>query len=67
MEHCAFCDIKSAVIDFTQGAKVAGLSACPDFATNGEQTHSPFYEERAQVIMIVIIFIVTFIIYYLQT
>ena len=43
VEHCAFCDyIKSAVIDFTQGPKVAGLSACPDFVTNGEQTHSPF-------------------------
>ena len=41
MEHCAFCDIKYAVIDFTQGAKVAGLSA-PDFVTSGEHTHSPF-------------------------
>ena len=34
--------IKSAVIDFTQGAKVAGLSACADFVTNGEHAHSPF-------------------------
>ena len=33
---------KIAVIDFTQGAKVAGLSACPDFVTNGEHAHSPF-------------------------
>ena len=48
MEHCAFCDAKSAVIDFTQGAKVAGLSACPDFVTNGEQTSFAVYEERAQ-------------------
>ena len=32
----------SAVIDFTQGAKVAGLSACRDFVTNGEHAHSPF-------------------------
>ena len=32
-EHCEFCNIKAAVIDFTQGAKVAGLSACPDFVT----------------------------------
>ena len=30
-------NIKSAVVDFTQGAKVAGLSACPDFVTNGEE------------------------------
>ena len=37
-----FADIISAVIDFTQGAKVAGLSACPNFVTNGEQAHSPF-------------------------
>ena len=35
-------NVKSAVIDFTQGAKVAGLSACPDFVTNGEHAHSPF-------------------------
>ena len=35
-------DIKYAVIDFTQGAKVAGLSACPDFVTNGKHAHSPF-------------------------
>ena len=41
-EHCEFCDIKSAVIDFTQGAKVAGLAACPDFVTNGEHAYSPF-------------------------
>ena len=41
-EHCEFCDIKSAIIEFTQGAKVAWLSACPDFVTNGEHAHSPF-------------------------
>ena len=35
-------NIKSAVIDFAPGAKVAGLSACPDFVTNGEHAHSPF-------------------------
>ena len=29
-------------MDFTQGAKVAGLSACPNFVTNGEQAHYPF-------------------------
>ena len=29
-------------LNFTQGAKVAGLSACPDFVTNGEHAHSPF-------------------------
>ena len=34
--------MKPVVIDFTQGAKVAGLSACPDFVTNGEHAHSPF-------------------------
>ena len=33
---------KSAAIDLTQGAKVAGLSACPNFVTNGEHAHSPF-------------------------
>ena len=38
-EHYEFCDIKSAVIDFTQGAS---LSACPDFVTDGEHAHSPF-------------------------
>ena len=32
-EHSECCDIKSAVIDFTQGAKIAGLSACPDCPT----------------------------------
>ena len=37
-----FCDIKFAFIDFTQGAKVAGLLACPDFVTNGEHACSPF-------------------------
>ena len=41
-EHCAFCDIKSAAIDFTQCAKVAELSACPYFVTNGEHAHSLF-------------------------
>ena len=41
-EHCEFFDIKYAVIDFTQGAKVAGLSACPDFVTNGKHANSPF-------------------------
>ena len=41
-----FCDIKYAIIDFTQGAKVAGLLAGPHFVTNGEQTHSPFRRLR---------------------
>ena len=47
-EHCPFCDIKSAVVDFTQGSKVAGLSACPNFVTNGEQAPFSVYKECAQ-------------------
>ena len=39
VEHCAFYDKKSAVVDFTQGAKVAGLSVCLIFV---KQTHFPF-------------------------